>query len=225
MYLSAFCSFSWHVHDACIVGGGSSGGQREMPGIRFGMASNDGSWFAAFRRGTPPGRFASCDLYPVYSSCPSRPSPGISRDVCGYLTRENNLRGYIVLAHSERGVGRGRGRLFRRERRQILPSERILKSRLNDFHGTRGARRTFVSRQEMERCSFVGTCTMFVSFVMLFFFILPIPSSTYHKTLQGTWLVTDCDWMRMDSRCEHREYVYFSIRHCFNSSNIGTLTL
>lgn len=38
-----------------IVGCGSSGGRREMPGIRFGMASNDGSWFAAFRRGTLPG--------------------------------------------------------------------------------------------------------------------------------------------------------------------------
>lgn len=51
-------------------------------------------------------RFASCDLYPVYSSYPSRPPPGISRDVCGYLTRENNLRGYIVLTRSEHRVGR-----------------------------------------------------------------------------------------------------------------------
>lgn len=42
-------------------------------------------------------RFASCDLYPVYSSCPSSLPPGIPRDVCGYLTRENNLRKYIAL--------------------------------------------------------------------------------------------------------------------------------
>lgn len=91
-----FCSR--FVHIRVKLAAGSSGDQREMPGIRFGMASNDGSWFAAFRRGTSPGRFASCDLYPVYSSCTSRPPPGISRDVCGYLTRENNLRGYIVFA-------------------------------------------------------------------------------------------------------------------------------
>lgn len=42
-------------------------------------------------------RFASCDLYPVYSCCPSGFPPGIPRDVCGYLTRENNLRKYIAL--------------------------------------------------------------------------------------------------------------------------------
>ena len=42
-------------------------------------------------------RFASCDLYPVYSCCPSSFPPGIPRDVCGYLTRENNLRKYIAL--------------------------------------------------------------------------------------------------------------------------------
>lgn len=42
-------------------------------------------------------RSASCDLYPVYSCCPSSLPPGIPRDVCGYLTRENNLRKYIAL--------------------------------------------------------------------------------------------------------------------------------
>lgn len=159
LHLSAFCLYSWHV---CIVGGGSSGGRREMPGIRFGMASNDGSWFAAFRRGTPPGRFASCDLYPVYSSCPSRPPPGISRDVCGYLTRENNLRGYIVLAGSGRGVGRAclsprmATDIAARANIEIAP-ERLSWDAWREKNGCQ-------SRKEIGRCSsFVSIQSIFVS--------------------------------------------------------------
>ena len=47
------------------AGGGLFGDRREMPGIRIGMAGNDGSWFATFRLGLGR-RFASCDLYTRY---------------------------------------------------------------------------------------------------------------------------------------------------------------
>jgi len=70
----------------------------------FGRPKRNARWRKLIRRVSPwdsVRRFASCDLYPVYSWYLSRPPPGISRDVCGYLTRENNLRGYIVLAHCE----------------------------------------------------------------------------------------------------------------------------
>lgn len=154
------------VHIRVKSAAGSSGDQREMPGIRFGMASNDGSWFAAFRRGTSPGRFASCDLYPVYSSCTSRPPPGISRDVCGYLTRENNLRGYIVfarvyLAYTIEFGERGRHLFSSRERwaTDIARRKRILKSRLNDFHGIRGSERSGLqSVKETDKRSSFRTC-------------------------------------------------------------------
>lgn len=128
------CSHSWYV---CMAGCGSSGGRREMPGIRFGMASNDGSWFAAFRRGTPPGA-SRVVIYIRYI-------PG---------TRLGLLQGFrvtYVATWREKTIfedisslpnarwSRTWGRcLFRRERRQISPTERILKSHLNDFHGMRG---------------------------------------------------------------------------------------
>lgn len=65
------------------------------------MTEVDSPRFAVGLSPATARRFASCDLYPVYSSCPSRPPPGISRDICGYLTRENNLRGYIVVGRTE----------------------------------------------------------------------------------------------------------------------------
>lgn len=57
----------------CMVGYESSGGRREMPGIRFGMASNDGSWFAAFRRGTLPG----ASRVVIYTRCIPRTRLGL----------------------------------------------------------------------------------------------------------------------------------------------------
>lgn len=105
-----------------------------MPGIRFGMASNDGSWFAAFRCGTPPGA-SRVVIYIRYI-------PG---------TRLGLLQGFrvtYVATWREKTIfedissspiakwSQTRGRcLFRRERRQISPTERILKSRLNGFRG------------------------------------------------------------------------------------------
>jgi len=108
-----------------------------MPGIRFGMASNDGSWFAAFRRGTPPG-VSRVVIYIRYI-------PG---------TRLGLLQGFrvtYVATWREKTIFEDisssptarwswtRGRcLFRRERRQISPTERILKSRSNDFREMHG---------------------------------------------------------------------------------------
>lgn len=153
IYLFTFCS---HLRYVCIVNYGNSGGRREIPGIRFGIASNDGSWFAAFRRGTSPG-VSRVVIYTRY----------ILRTHLGLL---QGFRVTYVATWREKTIfedisstpiarwSRTRGRcLFRRERRQILPTERILKSRLNDFHGTRDARKKNGSRsgEEVERCFFL----------------------------------------------------------------------
>lgn len=118
-----------------MAGCGSSGGRREMPGIRFGMASNDGSWFAAFRRGTPPGA-SRVVIYIRYI-------PG---------TRLGLLQGFrvtYVATWREKTIFEDISSspivrwswtvsLSPRTATDISPTERILKSRLNDFRGTRG---------------------------------------------------------------------------------------
>lgn len=57
--------YSHFAHSRIVCRGGLFGDRREMPGIRIGMAGNDGSWFATFRLGLGR-RFASCDLYTRY---------------------------------------------------------------------------------------------------------------------------------------------------------------
>jgi len=132
-----------------MAGCGSSGGRREMPGIRFGMASNDGSWFAAFRRGTPPGA-SRVVIYIRYI-------PG---------TRLGLLQGFrvtYVATWREKTIfedissspiarwSQTRGRyLFRFEWRQISPTERILKSRLNDFRETYGGGEAIEKRKKWK---------------------------------------------------------------------------
>lgn len=150
-----------------MVGCGSSGGRREMPGIRFGMASNDGSWFAAFRRGTPPGA-SRVVIYIRYI-------PG---------TRLGLLQGFrvtYVATWREKTIfedissspiarwSRTRGRcLFRRERRQILPTGRILKSRLNDFRDMRGGGDTAEKKRKDDRLSYAdGICLSFTILSLL----------------------------------------------------------
>lgn len=116
----------------------SSGGRREMLGIRFGMASNDGSWFAAFRCGTPPGA-SRVVIYIRY--IPGTRLGLLQGFRVTYVAtwREKTIFEDISSSPIARWSRTREGCLFRRERRQISPTERILKLRLNDFHGTCGA--------------------------------------------------------------------------------------
>lgn len=76
-------SEKWRWESCCTNKGGkvSFGDRREMPGIRFEMAGNDGSWFATIRRGTLAA-FASCVIYASYipegEASPRPAPPGIS---------------------------------------------------------------------------------------------------------------------------------------------------
>lgn len=72
-----------------------------MPGSGKDRAFGGPTQLATSGSQSPVGRAReSCDLCRVYSSTGSSPESqllkGFQRDVCGYLTRENNLRGYIA---------------------------------------------------------------------------------------------------------------------------------
>lgn len=89
-------TYVFHSHERSVESVGHSETEEKYQALGLGrraMTEVDSPRFAVGLG----RRFASCDLYPVYSCRPSSLPPGIPRDVCGYLTRENNLRKYIAL--------------------------------------------------------------------------------------------------------------------------------
>lgn len=140
-----------------------------MLGIRFGMASNDGSWFAAFRCGTPPGA-SRVVIYIRY--IPGTRLGLLQGFRVTYVAtwREKTIFEDISSSPIARWSRTREGCLFRRERRQISPTERILKSRLNDFHGTCGAGEV-AEKKRKDGCLLDDTRRQCSSFTLLCCFL------------------------------------------------------
>lgn len=163
IYPFAFCSHSWYV---CMVGCESSGGRREIPGIRFGMASNDGSWFAAFRRGTPPG----ASRVVIYTRYIPRTRLGLLQGFrVTYVATWREKTIFEDISSSSVVSVESDVRTMSFSPRTA--TERILKSRLNDFHGTSEAKRnSWQSRRNGK-----NGCPLYIHrlgyyFTTLFFF-------------------------------------------------------